>query len=205
MSGPADGDIAILLLAAGASRRMGGRDKMLEPLGDRPLLRERAEICLKTAAARVYVVLPPHAPERRRALEGLDLDCVVAPRAAEGMAFSLRAGIAPLPAGTRGVLVVLADMPEITSDDMDQMIRTAEAGGDDILRATGADGRPGHPVYFPAWCFGAFEALDGDRGARDLLAAHADRLREIPLPGRRATTDLDTPEDWVRWRRRHRL
>ena len=69
-----------------------------------------------------------------------------------------------------------------------------------ILRATAADGTPGHPVLFPDWALPGLAALTGDSGARDLLQQHRDRTERVALPARHAVTDLDTPEDWAAWR-----
>jgi CTP:molybdopterin cytidylyltransferase MocA len=194
----------ILLLAAGASRRMRGRDKLLEPLGARPLLRERAETCLATGLP-VTVVLPPGAPARRRALDGLAVTLAEAADAAEGMGRSLAAGVAALPGDASAVLVVLADMPELTSADLDRVADRVAEDPQAIWRAQDATGAWGHPVLFPAALFDDLRAIGGDEGARAVLAAHAGRLRAVALQGRRATTDLDTPEDWAAWRRRHAL
>lgn len=190
---------SILILAAGASARMGGRDKLMEPVAGRPLLRLMAERALATGAP-VVVVLPPDRPARAAALAGLALRRIIAEDAAEGMAASLRAGVDALPAGTPGAMVLPADMPGITAEDMARMLeRWAEAPGT-ILRAAAADGREGHPVLFPADLFPALRALAGDEGARSVLQANRARLRTIALPGDHALLDLDTPEDWAAFR-----
>ena len=68
--------------------------------------------------------------------------------------------------------------------------------------ASGAteDGRPGHPILFDHNLFGELLNMRGDMGAKSVIDAHKDRLRLVPLPGNRALTDLDTPEDWAAWR-----
>lgn len=195
------GGAAILLLAAGASRRMRGADKLLEPLGGEPLLRERARAALATGAP-VVVTLPPGAMERRAALAGLAVRIVEVADAAEGMGASLRAGVAALPAGVSGVLVLLADMPEIGAEDLRRLLEAHAARPGAILRASSEDGRPGHPVLFPAALFPELRRAAGDAGARALLAARAEEVVAVPLPGARALTDLDTPEAWAEWRAR---
>ncbi|PKP79286.1 MAG: nucleotidyltransferase family protein, partial [Alphaproteobacteria bacterium HGW-Alphaproteobacteria-2] len=92
------------------------------------------------------------------------------------------------------VLVLPADMPEITTEDLRAV--AAAFDGAHVLRGAGADGTPGHPVLFPAAALPALAALSGERGARDLAAG----ARLVTLPGRHALTDLDTPEDWADWR-----
>lgn len=188
----------ILLLAAGASARMGGRDKLLEPVGGQPLIRDRARAALLTGAP-VLATLPPRkaAPDRWAALAGLTLHLMAVSRPERGLSASLAAGIAALPADSPGALVMLADMPEITQSDLAALLDGWD--GATLRRAASADGQPGNPVLFPAASFGALRALSGDRGARDLLA-NTDGVELIPLPAHHALTDIDTPEDWARWR-----
>jgi len=193
-------DMALLLLAAGASARMRGRDKLLEPVGGQPLLRRQALAALATGT-RVYVTLPPGADARRAALEGLAVEIVEVADAASGMAASLRAGVAALPPTCPAVLVALADMPDLGSEDFSRFFKTFQGDPEKpILRGTTPDGRPGHPVLFPRRFFADLARLEGDQGAKPVLKAHAAEIRSVPLPGRRALTDLDTPEAWEEWR-----
>jgi CTP:molybdopterin cytidylyltransferase MocA len=118
------------------------------------------------------------------------------------MAESLRRGIAAVPPDN-AALVMLADMPEIETADLLALIDAhAESGGAALVQAAGADGTPGHPVLFPADCLADFAALAGDTGARAILRENRHRRRLVPLAGRRALVDLDTPEDWAAWRAR---
>ena len=190
----------ILIPAAGASSRMRGADKLLEPVDGQPLIRRQADIALRTGCP-VIVTLPPDRPARVVALEGLALRQVIVAGASQGLAVSLAGGLAAADPG-RAVIVLLADLPEITSDDLHRLIARQDAHPEAILRATAQDGTPGHPVLFPPWALPELRALTGDSGARDLLRRHATRTIAVPLPGRRAVTDLDTPEDWSAWRAR---
>lgn len=192
--------LSILILAAGAASRMRGGDKMLEEVEGAPLLRVLAQRSLATGAA-VVVALPPDRPQRAAALAGLALQQVTVPDAAQGMAASLIAGLAAVPEGA-AVLLLLGDLPEITSADLSHMIALAAAHPDRILRATAADGRPGHPVVFPPDLRAELAALSGDTGARAVLQRHAARILPVALPDHHAVTDLDTPEEWAAWRAR---
>lgn len=190
----------IVLLAAGRATRMRGADKMLEtlpgPFGPVPLVAAMARRCAQAGRARV--VLGPGQEARRAALADIPCTMVEAPAGA-GLGASIAAGVS---GGAGPVMLVLADMPEITAADLHLLATLAARAPEAILRAAAADGTPGHPVVFPADLRGALAALDGDTGARALLQAEAGRVVLLPLAGRRALTDLDTPEDWADWRTR---
>jgi CTP:molybdopterin cytidylyltransferase MocA len=194
-------ETTLLLLAAGRATRMRGADKMQEPVptafGDRPLLEVMARRCLRAGPTRV--VLGPGQAARAALLDGLDVTVCEAPEAA-GMAASIVAGVAGL---ETPVLLVLADMPDVTAADLHLLIALGATSPGAILRAASEDGRPGHPVLFPADLLQELGALSGDTGARSVLKAHADRVHLVPLGNERALTDLDTPEDWAAWRAAH--
>ena len=188
----------ILILAAGAATRMRGGDKAVEPVDGRPLVARLATEALATGC-RVTVALPPGGGPREAALAGLPVNRLRVPDPEAGLAASLRAGVSALPARAP-VLVLLADMPEITTADLCAVLASFAATPDRIHRGTGQDGTPGHPVIFPAWARPELLALTGDQGARPLLSRHAAEVTLVPLPGTHATCDLDTPEDWAAWR-----
>jgi CTP:molybdopterin cytidylyltransferase MocA len=191
--------IPILLLAAGASSRMAPRDKLLEPVEGEPLLRRSARRALATGVA-VICTLPPDRPERRAAVADLPLTLVEVPDAATGMAASLRAGLAALPRAAAGVMVLPADMPGFEVADLSRLLSLAPDHPARILRGATADGRPGHPVVFPADLFPALSVLSGDEGGRAVLRGQAGRVTLVRLPGDRAILDLDTPADWAAFR-----
>ncbi len=193
--------VSALVLAAGQSSRMGGRDKLLETVAGAPLLRHVVQALSASAVDEVVVVLPPDAGERMTTLAGTAARMVANPRADEGMGTSVGAGVTALRADADAVLIVLADMPEVTARDFDRLIAAFDpAEGRAIVRAVTEAGRPGHPVLFGRRFFEPLRALEGDRGARSLIDDYPDFLVDVTLPGAAAATDLDTPEDWDAWR-----
>lgn len=191
-------DAHILILAAGSSSRMRGGDKLLEQVAGEAQLVRIARAALATGLP-VHVALPPDRPKRAAALAGLAIRPVTVPDPAEGMAASLKAGLSALPPGA-GVMLLLGDLPEITAADLITLRDLWRAEPQAILRGAASDGTPGHPVCFPPDLRDDLMMLQGDEGARAVLVRHRARLRLVPLPGRHATTDLDTPEDWAAWR-----
>jgi molybdenum cofactor cytidylyltransferase len=119
------------------------------------------------------------------------------PDYASGMASSLTSGFASVEAsGADGVLVMLADMPALTSGDLDRLIAAfREANGAAIVRAV-SKGRRGNPVILPRSMNDAVLRLEGDVGARHLIETSALPVIDVEI-GNAAQIDVDTPEDIV--------
>lgn len=187
--------LAIVILAAGRSSRMRGADKLAERVEGQPLLTLVCARALATGCP-VWATLPgPDHP--RAALLPPGVTPVFLPAAQAAMGLSIAGGIAALPAAVTAAMLLPADMPELSTDDLCAMIAAYRGG---ILRATAADGTPGHPVIFSRDSFADLLALISDEGARRVIRARPDQASTIALPDRHALTDLDTPEDWAAWR-----
>ncbi|GGH19240.1 CTP:molybdopterin cytidylyltransferase MocA [Cribrihabitans marinus] len=195
-------EIPIIILAAGQSRRMQGRDKLLEVVDGKPLVRRQAQMARRVTTAPVIVALPPEPHRRHDVLADLEVQRLSVPDADEGMNASLRRAFAALPDDARAAMLVLADLPDLTGDDLRTVLQVIDLDGDTLIwRGTTVDGEPGHPIVFRADLFDAMSRLRGDGGARSIVAAAGPRVAHVPLPGRRARNDLDTPEAWAAWRR----
>ncbi len=195
--------LAILILAAGASSRMGGVDKLLMPVrGQNPLLSDRIKAATATGSL-VDVALPDRekAPARWKCLDDSAAIAVTISKPEQGLSASLKQGINALPDATDAVLILPADMPDITTADMSAVLQAFVP--DKIVRGGSDAGKPGHPVLIPAVWFEKLSDISGDVGARDLLRATSDQ-NLVPLPAHHAHCDLDTPEDWAAWRIRTR-
>ena len=191
--------LPVLLLAAGAATRMRGGDKLLEDVNGAPCLQVLATRALATGQP-VIVTLPSLDHPRAKSLGGLDVILVAVPDAALGMSRSLRRGIAAVPHAADGVMILPADMPEITTQDMIEMQDAFAACNVLALRATTTTGAQGHPIIFNADLFDKFQKLSGDAGAQSILSKLGAGLAFHSLMGDRARLDLDTPEDWASWR-----
>jgi len=184
--------IAGLLLASGASRRFGS-NKLVAPLGGRAVVRWSAE-ALTAAVDETWVVVPADDVEIRAALAGLPARWVENREVHEGMASSIRAGIAALPPEADAVVIALGDQPLIDAEVIRRVVaawRRAPAR-DGAVTAMYEDGR-GHPSLFGAALFPALLALDGDRGARALLTSLGSAVTVVKIAGAQPP-DVDTPE-----------
>ena len=186
--------IAVIVLAAGRSSRMGPNNKLTELLGGQPVVRRSVENALASRARPVIVVTGHQHEAVEAALAGLDVKAVYNPDYASGMASSLKLGLSALPAGLDGAVVALGDMPEVGAAQIDRMIAAFEPKEGRSIVVPVHGGRRGNPVLWDASLFDEMAAVTGDAGARDVLRAHPELVVEVDIGSEGVLLDLDTPE-----------
>ncbi len=192
--------IAAVILAAGRSTRMGGPNKLLAEIGGRPLVRIAAEQALASRARPVIVVTGHQRDKVEAALEGLDVQRVHNPSFAEGLSTSVKAGLAAVPDDVDGAIVCLGDMPQVSAPLIDKLIAVFDPERGALVVVPTIDGKRGNPVVWARRFFHELMALDGDIGARHLIARYPEAVSEVPLTDIAALVDVDTPEALVRVR-----
>jgi molybdenum cofactor cytidylyltransferase len=199
--------IAAIVLAAGASSRFkaaggGQASKLVAALAGKPLVRHAAEAALASTARPIVVVTGHDARAVTAALAGLELQFAHNAHYREGLASSLKTGIAALPGDAAGALVVLGDMPAVTPALIDRLIAAFAERPDALAAAPSVAGRRGNPVLLSRSLFPAIAALEGDEGARKLLAgAEPGQVIALDASGPAATLDVDTPRSLAEARR----
>ena len=190
----ADLKVAVVLLAAGLSRRMGERNKLLVEIGGEPLVRRTARRFL-AAGVDVYAVIGHEAEAVRAALAGLPLSFVENPNFAEGKASSARAGVDAVPTGYDVMLVSPADLPLLTPADIEDLLRAfAMSGRDRILIPFFGDQR-GNPVVFPARLIAEMRSSGRNVACRKFIDANPQLTQRYEAANDHFVTDIDTPED----------
>ena len=162
------------------------------------MVRKAANTALETGADPVVVVVGSHAEEVRAELEGLPLWIVENDSWKEGIASSIRVGIAALEQTevTAG-LIVLADQPLITASDLGKILAVAANNPGSMVASYGET--MGAPALFPREWFSHLLQLRGDQGARHLLMSNATMVRRVMLEN--AATDVDTEDAWANLQR----
>ncbi len=189
-----------VLLAAGASSRLGQPKQLLTDAAGTPLVRRSAQVLLDGGCDQVIVVTGARATEVAAACAGLARTrCVHNPDFVEGMGRSIAAGVAATPADA-AVLVATCDMPVVDASHVRALLAASDAGTRRVASSYAATDEAdalvrGVPALFPASDVAALLALTGDRGARDLLRQN-DTLSVFLQDG---SLDLDTPADIARW------
>lgn len=186
-------DVAVAVLAAGQSTRMNGPNKLLATFDDVPLIRRSALTAIDAGGAPVIAVLGHMAQQCSAALDGLNVVIALNKDYASGLASSLQTAIRNVPSSADGVMMLLADMPALTTGDLRSMIRRfQDAGGQSVVRAT-YKGKRGNPVLLPRLLFDEVFTLAGDVGARHLIERGDIQVIDVEL-GEAAAIDVDTPE-----------
>jgi molybdenum cofactor cytidylyltransferase len=186
--------IAAIILAAGRSTRMGGPNKLLAELSGRKLVRIATEQVLASRASEVIVVTGHQADLVEQALSGLKVKFVRNPDFAAGLASSVKAGIGAVAGDADGAVICLGDMPLIDAHLIDRLIEAFAPDRGNLIVVPVADGRRGNPVLWSRRFFSELMTLDGDIGARHLIAKHGEAVAEVPVEGEGAFLDIDTPQ-----------
>ena len=181
----------ILVLAAGASTRLG-QPKQLVKLGGRPALHRVVSNAVAIAGHAVTVVIGAHARDLTHLLGHSPASVILNRDWEEGMASSIRRGMAALPAACEAVMILLGDQVAVTVDDLKRLV-SAWKEQDSVIATATYERHVGVPAIFPRICFSELTELRGDTGARMVLERNNYRLVRVPMSN--AAIDLDTPED----------
>jgi molybdenum cofactor cytidylyltransferase len=186
--------IAAIVLAAGASNRMGRQKLLLQMEGGQPLIRLSVERVLAAGLDETIVVLGREAEAVGGALGGLPVRTVVNARYAEGQSTSLHAGLDALSGGIDAAVIALGDQPLPDPGLIQRLVALFRETHRPIVVPRYLDGR-GNPVLFAASLFEELRAVTGDRGGRAVIARDAQRVAELPVD-RRMPPDIDTWDDY---------
>lgn len=184
--------VSALVLAAGASRRMGAPKLAMEVDGV-PMLRRVVETALASWCRETIVVLGGHEDVYRPLLDGLGVQTTVNPEYEHGMATSIRAGMEALSPESRAVVVLLADQPWINATVINSLITAYVTEGKRIV-ASAYHGAVGVPALFDGALYLELLTLEGDAGARSVIETYPREGIAIPLD-EMSSRDVDTLSD----------
>ncbi len=183
---------AIVILAAGGSRRLGQPKQLLSVLGE-PLLRRVVRMAAEVGPDHLIVVLGSSAYDCVPVIKDCEADIVVNPFWESGLAGSIRIGVERAEEqGADSVLLLLADQPWLNSGVIRRFLDRMH-GRTDIIISARYDGVLGAPMMFGSNWFPQLKDLEGDQGARNLVSQEGSRVEVIDWS--EGALDLDTPED----------
>lgn len=186
----------VMVMAAGAATRYGSAKQLARLPSGCTLVRHAAVTAVETGLP-VQVVIGAHGELVRAELVGLDLAIVDATEWWRGIGRSIAQGVDAVLARSApsGLLLTLADLPQVTSEDLLRLADLHRQSPDRLLVSGFGDNR-GPPCLFPADCLPALQALTGDDGARGIVKANAARVVAVPLAA--AGFDIDRPGDLLK-------
>jgi len=193
------GELAILLLAAGSSSRMG-RSKQLLPIQGEPLLLRTTKAALQSQANNTVVVLGANAEKHEAVIKHLPVTIIVNEEWEKGMGSSLKAGLNHLVEnnpGLRAVMILVCDQPLLTTQHLNRLINTYKETQQVIVASFYSDSS-GVPALFDRSLFSDLLLLDNSHGAKKIIVENRELVYAIDFP--EGATDLDTWEEYLRFK-----
>lgn len=187
--------VAAIVLAAGASRRLG-QPKQLLPLDGETLLGRALRLSIEAGASPVIAVLGAYHKTIRASAPFHNAVCSINRDWRQGLSTSIQAGLRALEAEdpqAAGTLLLGCDQPRLTAAHLRALIQAFAAQPEPVIAASAYGGIVGIPALFPRSLFAQLQALRGDQGARALLANPQCRLISIAFAG--GEIDIDQPHD----------
>lgn len=188
--------VSAVILAAGASRRMG-RAKPLLPIAAEPMIRRVAQRVLAAGLEETLVIVGHQAAEVTAVLADLPLRIVKNTNWRKGQSASVATAVGALPSSAGAALFVPCDLPHLTPGLLRDLISVYRCSSASIVVPT-ADGQRRSPVLVDPNLFPELLTLTGDQGARQIFSAHADEVLELPVTDPRVLDDIDTRADYER-------
>ncbi len=194
----ASSDLAIIILAAGSSSRLG-QSKQLFVINGQPLLLKSIDAAIESGVKRVVVVLGANDFEHRQLIEKLPIEIIPNPTWQKGMGNSLKAGLSHLLKMDHkidGVITMVCDQPMITSTHLKKLIEEFEQTKKSIV-ASFYSGAPGVPALFEKSLFEKMLSINDEYGAKKIINQYPDLVTTIDFP--KGAIDIDTQEDVKRF------
>jgi len=185
--------VAVIVLAAGQSRRMGPVNKLLAEIDGKPMTAHVVDAAIASSASPVIVVTG-HEPELvEKALSDRDVQFIYNPDFADGLSTSLQTGLTLLKPNTDGAVVCLGDMPSVRADHINRIIDSFDPIKGRAIIVPTFNGKRGNPVLWHRRFFAQMSDVSGDVGARHLIGDNEDSLLEVEIEDDSILADLDTP------------
>ena len=187
--------LSLIVLAAGKSSRMNGRNKLLIKVEGHPMIRGVVEAGLRSKADEVIVILGWEAEKIKKALEDLPCRFVVNKDYEKGQSSSVKAGLKEVGESTQAILVLPGDVAKIDTSSINLVIdEYARLKGSIIVAAHKS--RPGHPILFDRELFNEVEQIDEQSfGLKSVVKKHEGTVRFVEAGSSNVLRDVDTPKD----------
>ncbi|MEH2306423.1 nucleotidyltransferase family protein [Nostoc sp.] len=188
-------DVGLIILAAGASTRMGTPKQLLR-YGEQSLIRHVVQVANASVCHPIIVVLGSYAERIKPEINSEQVHIVENPLFSEGISTSIRVGIEALNIinkEAKAVVLMVCDQPFISPQLINQLVEVHETTLNPIVASQYAD-TLGVPALFNRTLFAKLTTLSGTDGARHIIKKYLQEVLAIPFP--EGVFDLDTPDDY---------
>jgi molybdenum cofactor cytidylyltransferase len=196
MTSTTDG-LSAVVLAAGLSRRMGGPNKLLLPVGGVPLVRLVVDTLTSYPFVEMVVVVGHEASRVEAALSGAAVRVVVNTAYEEGQMTSVRAGLLALTEPSRGAMVALGDQPALVPADIDLIAASFLALPEGRVLVPTFGGARGNPIVLSRTCLDAILSRGHGFGCRHFVDKNRDLVTTLEMPDDHVLRDVDVPSDYA--------
>jgi len=187
--------LSLIVLSAGKSTRMRGRNKLLAKIDGKPMIRKVVETALNSKVDEVIVVLGWEADKIKEALSDLPCRFTVNKNYERGQSSSIKVGLREVGQATRAVLILPGDIAMIDAGSINRVLDAFSRYSNPILIAA-HDGKPGHPILLAKQIFAEVEEIDEQTsGLKSIVKRHEGELRLVETNSENVLRDFDTPED----------
>ena len=193
--------IGFLFLAAGASSRMRGCDKLLKKIDGVPLLQRTLNEALKLNFP-VYVTVPANDTKRKVIISKTNAIAIEVQCPDLGMGHSIGQGIIEITktADFSSLAICPSDLPGLKIQSLNKLMSFFLKRPEMICRPVkNGYSLTGHPVIFPKQYFQQLKLIHGDKGANNIIQRNRKFLNNFDTDDESYFKDLDTPEDFANW------
>ncbi len=191
---PVISKVAGIILAAGQSRRMGYRNKLLIEIEGKTMIRHAVDIMVNAGASPIIVVTGHESKEVRNELKDINAIFAHNPKYADGLSTSLNTGLDSVPSNCAAAIISLGDMPRLKSNHLIKLIDTFRADPGREICVPTWKGKRGNPVLWTRKYFGELKQISGDIGAKYHIEENSDSVFEVEMPDNGILIDVDSPE-----------
>ena len=189
--------VSAIVLAAGESRRMGAKNKLLLPYKGKAVIAHVVEAILASDVHQVHVVVGHEQDRVRTALQGYSVSFVENPDYAQGMGTSIRAGVRHAKEDVAGYMICLSDLPLITADEYSHLadaFLTQYKENAHSITVPRFEGQRGNPVTLSSVYRPAMLSHQGIMGCRGIVKQHPEHVAFVEMSTDNVLRDVDTPE-----------
>lgn len=191
--------VSAIVLAAGLSSRMQGQQKLFLPYRNKTIFEQVVAELLASKASEVIIVSSPLTHERIKSMSLPGITLVSNPDHTQGMTTTIQKGVQAAGQDADGYLICLGDMPRITSEEYDQLIKafaSSYAEDSKAILLPFHQGQKGNPVIFSSSYRNAILTHQDMEGCRGIVQSNKTHLTKVPMTTDHVLVDVDTPRDY---------